>query len=162
MTDTPFTREIRITPAYDYRDELPGNRGAHGAELVLVLRGPLGAITANIMTGWMPAPLTGSFIRGRTQDRAQKPGVDAGLQDAYPSGASVAAHCPVRRQHYFDDNGPCDILGTEACYGDGSFSMANEVLKLLVTGGSDAAFDHLETLYQSWIVQRPVPEEAPA
>lgn len=151
MTD--FAREIKVTASYDHRDEPDSQRGAHGAELVLILRGPLGAIAARIMTGWMTHPLTASYVSGHEQERRRKPGVDNSVIDVYPSGAYVGSHTYVPRE-FSDANGPCDWLGTAVCYGDGSYTAADEILELLVSGGSDAAFERLEELYQSWIADR--------
>ncbi len=153
---TEFTREIKVTASYDHRDDPSDQRGAHGAELVLILRGPLGAIAAKIMTGWMSAPLIGHYRHGfGAQQRAAKPGVDNSVPDVYPNGAYVGSHSYLPRE-YSSQNGPCDWLGTAVCYSDGSYTAADKVLELLVSGGSDAAFEHLETLYSSWIAERPV------
>ena len=156
---TEFTREIKVYASYDHRDEPNDQRGAHGAELVLILRGPLGAIAARISTGWVSQPLAGSYVPGRgKQLRRDKPGVDNGLTDIYPSGSYVGAHSYEPRQH-FEQDGPCDWLGAAVCYGDGSYMASDKVLELLVAGGSDAAFEHLESLYQSWIADRPLTAE---
>jgi hypothetical protein len=158
---TEFTREIKVNASYDYRDEPADPRGAHGAELVLILRGPLGAIAAKIMTGWMAAPLVDRFVPGREQERRHKPGVDGGLTDIYPSGAYVGCHSYLPREG-LEEGGPCDWLETAACYCGVSYSRADRTLERLVIGGSDAAFEDLETLYESWIAERPVIIEASA
>lgn len=150
-----FTQKILVTPQYDHRDG-PGNRGAHGCELVLILRGPLGAIAARLMTGWMSKPLTGHFRPGGPNQRALHVGVDRLLADGYLSGAYVGAHSYERRWAYMDETHSCDWLDGASCYGDGSYTAADEVLSILVAKGSDAAFDHLATLYQAWIVDRPI------
>lgn len=151
MTD--LTREIRITPSYDHRDEPGDRRGAHGCDLILVLRGPLGVITAKISTGWMTNPLAGRLIHGAPRQRRwEKPGVDAQVWDRYPSGSYVGVHSPSRRAGWWTQTGPCNYLGVETCYGDGSYTAADEILALITTGGSDAAFERLTAFYQSWLV----------
>jgi hypothetical protein len=152
---SPFTREIKVSPSYDYRDDPDTRRGAHGAELVLILRGPLGAVAAKIMTGWMAAPLVGRYVPGGAQARRSKPGMDGRLTDSYPNGAYVGSHSYLPREDC-SEGGPCDWLGSAVCYGDGSYARSDRVLELRVSGGSDAAFEDLETLYQAWIVERPV------
>lgn len=146
-----FTREIKIYPSYDYRDEPGDQRGAHGADMVLILRGPLGVIAAKISTGWMAFPLAGSFIPGREQRRRSGPGLDAGGWDIYPSGSYVGYHTLHRGRSYDSETASCEYLGGETCYGDGSYTASDEVLRRLVAGGSDLAFEHLEQLYQVWI-----------
>lgn len=152
-----FTHEIKILPSYDHRDDPNDHRGAGGAELVLILRGPLGAIVAKVNTGWVTRPLIGHYMPGlKRQNRRDKPGVDARLTDVYPSGAYVGSHSYVPRDNCTDANGPCDWLGGAVCYGDGSYTMADEILRLLIEQGSDAVFTRLEELYRSWIADRPV------
>lgn len=146
---TAFTREIRISPGYDYRDEPDDRRGAAGASLLLILRGPAGAITCAFDTGWMTAPLTGRFIPGQAQARADQPGTDHTTADLFPSARYVGTHCPspgIGRE----PQGDCDIIGGP-CWGDGSYSISDSVLQALVAGGSDAAFARLEELYRDWI-----------
>lgn len=164
MTDASpeFTREIKIMSSYDYRDDPNDLRGAHGSDINLILRGPLGAISAKISTGWVSAPLTGHYRHGAgAQERSSRPGVDWGVRDVYPSGSYVGSHSYLPREAS-DASGPCTWLGAAVCYGDGSYTGADEILELLVAGGSDAVFARLEELYQSWIADRPVVAEASA
>ena len=146
-----LTREIKIIAGYDYRDEPNDQRGAHGAELILILRGPLGVIAAKISTGWVARPVIGHVVHGRPQRRREKPGVDDGVRDCYPSGSYVGSHTPARIGDDEENGGACSWLGTDVCYGTGGYLAGDKVLELLVTQGSDAAFDHLEGLYESWI-----------
>lgn len=156
-----FTREIKFTAGYDYRDEPDGRRGAHGTDLWLALRGPLGAICARISTGWMLRPLADSrVVWGQPQERRSKPGCD-GDGRHNPSGAYVGAHSYLPRDGFSDDHGSCGWLGGADCYETGGFTEADRVLEALVSGGSDAAFEHLEGLYRSWIVEHSVVEVAP-
>ena len=150
-----FTRRIRVFAGYDHRDDPAGQRGAHGAELVLILRGELGAVSARVMTGWLPSPLAAVFRPGLIQARRDKPGVDAGVVDEYPIGGFVGAHSFEPREGLSAD-GPCDWLESAACWSDGSYASGDRVLELLVSGGDEAAFGYLAELYQTWIVGRPV------
>jgi hypothetical protein len=153
---TAFTREIKILPGYDHRDDMT-DRGAHGCDMILILRGPDGAIAARISTGWMTHPLAGRYVhRGGRQARRDKPGVDAGVAHLYPSGSYVGAHSLKPREAYLSSDPECSWLDGAPCYGDGSFTMADEVLEALAAGGSDAAFERMASLYQSWILDRPV------
>lgn len=141
-----FTEGVLVLPAYDYRDDPQDGRGAHGAALVLILRGSLGAISAEFMTGWMINPLAGRYVRSvGKQRRRTGVGVDAGIADVYPSGAYVGSHIPTIH------GDPCKILGQE-CRGDGSYTLSDQLLELLVAEGSDAVFERMRELYQDWIV----------
>lgn len=151
-----FKREIKILPAYDYRDEPGDQRGAGGARMIFILRGPLGAISASINTGWVARPLLGRWIQGGNNQRADRPGVDRTLADLYPSGDYVGAHSPVCREGFDESPGACDWLDSAECYISGSYLAAKTVLETLVTGGSDAVWEHLAELYHGWIVDRPV------
>lgn len=154
-----FTREMEIYPSYDYRDNPDDGRGAHGCDLMLILRGDLGVITARISTGWMERPLTGEFSPGRAQFRRPQPGVDHRVMNIYPSGSYVGTHTPAQRYAYDLQQNACEYLDGAPCWGDGSYTEASAILRLLVTGGSDAAFGRLEALYQAWIVERPEQED---
>jgi hypothetical protein len=156
-----FTREVKALASYDHRDE-PGSRlGAHGVDLVFILRGELGAITASISTGWMAKPLAHAMARpAGLNERLDKPGVDRGLRDLYPSGRYVGSHSLVNRSEYMTGPTACDWLDGAPCYDDGSFTAGGEVMELLVTGGSDAVFERLERYYQALIVDRPRVEVA--
>lgn len=157
---TNFTREIKFLPAYDYRDEPGDQRGAGGARMIFILRGPLGAISASINTGWVARPLVRHWIQGGNNQRADRPGVDRTLADIYPSGDFVGAHSPVCREDFDESPGTCDWLDSGECYISGSYLAANKVLEVLVGGGSDAVWEHLAGLYQGWIADKPaVPAE---
>ena len=75
-----LTREVRFTPSYDHRDEHDG-RGCGSVIISFNLRGPLGAISAEINTGWMARPYLGTtwpiqITEGPLEPRGNKPGVD--------------------------------------------------------------------------------------
>ena len=154
---TEFTREMKISPGYDHRDEPGAHRGAHGCDLWLALRGPDGAIAARISTGWMSNPLAGRLIPGAGEQRRRgKPGLDFGSADSYPSGGFVGAHSLELREGFSPDAEACGWIDGAPCYIQGGFLIADEILKLLTTGGSDAAFERLGELYQAWIVDAPL------
>lgn len=151
-----FTREIKILPAYDYRDEPGDQRGAGGVRMIFVLLGPLGAISASLNTGWVARPLLRPWNRGGNNERAGRPGVDRTLVDIYPSGDYVGAHSPVCREGFDVFADECDWLPGGFCHVSGSYLAAKNVLEILVTGGSDAVWEHLSALHQEWIADRPV------
>lgn len=147
---TEFKREIQVRPGYDRRDE---GGGADGCDLTLILAGELGAITAGIDTGWMVRPLVGRMVRGSVQERRDAPGIDAGLVNCYPSTRGAYAHSPVRLPGFESERDACPWLGDRQCWYFGHMS-ADDVLKALVSGGSDAAFEVMAGLYKSWLVDR--------
>lgn len=153
---TDFTREVKILPAYDYRDESGDQRGAGGTRMIFILRGPSGAIGASVNTGWVARPLLHHWVQGGNNQRADRPGVDRTLADLYPSGDYVGAHSFVCREGFDESPGACDWLDSGECYISGSYLAAKEVLGLLVTGGSDAVWEHLTKLHQEWIADRPI------
>jgi hypothetical protein len=48
-------------------------------------------------------------------------------------------------------DGPCDVLGAPACYGDLGFLLADEIVTALVEGGDQAAFARLDDFYASML-----------
>ena len=141
MADDDFTREIRILPSYDHRHEPDDQCGAHGADIIFILRADLGAVTARISTGWVAHPLAGTMTAATSPlaARRPKPGVDAPLWDIYPSGVYVGAHSLVRREGSVSEEA-CDLLPGGKCWGTGGYMIADEVLMTLVTMGSDGAW----------------------
>lgn len=150
-----FETSMHVEAGFDHRDEPGDQRGATGAKLVLTLKGPQGAIVAFINTGWMRRPLkSAGVVRGIKQPRRDRPGVDRGVIDIYPSGGYVASHCATPHEGEEDSAyGPCSLLGTDVCYGTTGYTTADEILDLLVEEGSDAAFARMAEIYQSWIVE---------
>lgn len=146
-----FQREIRFCAGYDYRDDPKDQRGAHGAELHFILRGPLGAISAVVSTGWMLRPLTGRYMRhDGPQDRRDKPGVDGRLNDCFPRGAYILSHALVQRQDWWSGPSDCDILGGK-CYGDIGYTVSDTFLDRLLRDGEEGAFAFLAELHDAWL-----------
>ena len=77
--------------------------------------------------------------------------------DIYPSGAGVFAHSIAERQNSASED-TCDILPGGKCWCTGGYLIADEVLKTLVTMGSDGVWHQLESYYQEWIADEPVKE----
>lgn len=147
---------IRILASYDYRDDPNDTRGAHGTDIMLVTKGPAGAITCRISTGWVARPLARGYLRGADrQQRNHKPGVDAALADCYPTGAGIASHSATQDRDYWSGPGPCDVLGG-FCYGDTGFLVSDDILLALVEGGDEAAFAKLDEFYAEWLGPEPV------
>lgn len=126
---TALQHIIFSRPAFDRRDE-PNGPGIASAEIVFAVRGPLGAIAFEIMTGWFPREIDDTTLpcavtRGR--------GVQIGFHSAEPR---TEARGPQ----------PCDLLGAQ-CYHDSSYLAADEPFDILCREGLDALWAYLERLY---------------
>lgn len=153
MTDSEFRREVKFYPSYDYRDDPDDQRGAGGATLTFILRGPLGAISADVQTYWMLRPHIGAtpaLYATKPLERGAKPGIDLSLRDASPSGRSVSSHCAEPLKDWWIGPQDCPILGVP-CYGDTGYMVADQFLEALVGGGDDAAWQWLEECYAEWL-----------
>ena len=151
-----FTTEIRTSPGYDYRDDLTSNRGCNGLTLLWVLRGPDAAIAWELMTGIMHRPINDpgwSTFSKHVPVRSDSPGVDwIGHRSPFPIAGPVALHCPTRLKDWWSGPGrECDLLGTEACYGDWGYSVGDTVLEALLTEGADGVWKRLHDLYTAWM-----------
>ena len=127
--------------------------------MVFILRGELGAVTSRIVTGWVARPLITHYARsGGPQARRDKPGVDAGVADIYPDGAFTGAHSYLRRKSSVSQD-DCDVLPGGKCWCTGGYLITDQVLKTLVTMGSDGVWHQLESYYDEWIAKDPVAEK---
>lgn len=153
MTD--LKREVRARASYDHRDDPDAQRGAGGLVLSWIVSGPLGAVAADINTGWMARPYLGNrpaiSAAKPLAPRGDKPGLDANLRDVYPNGASVNSHCTVQRRDWWmgPDDG-CSLVDGP-CYGDHGYLVADAFLAALVGGGDEAAWKWLEECYAEWL-----------
>lgn len=153
-----FTTKMVLKAGYDHRDETDEGRlrGCHGADLELVLIGPLGAITTTISTGWMHRPVEGRVIWGQKQRRRNKPGLDTLSWDSYPSGAVVASHWRKPVSEYDTASGyDCPWLDGAQCFGSGGYLIADEVLDILISQGDDAAYERMAAIYADWSTWSP-------
>lgn len=150
-SDGEFVGRLAVTAGYDHRDDPSGKRGAHGATLWLVLRGPRATMACSISTGWLPRPLTGPYVPGARQQRRERPGVDARLADSYPSGGYLGIHASEPIKSWWQGPDPDCTWTGQPCYGDGGYLVADEVFSALVTGGHDAAFGHMREVYDAWL-----------
>jgi hypothetical protein len=149
-----FRREVRFSPSYDHRDE-PGHKGCGSVIITFVLAGPLGAISADISTGWLSRPYLGRIypihINGPLTPRATKPGVDLLAGHDTLRSAGVYSHCTEnRRPDYWYGPDDCTILGAP-CFGAKGYTIGDEFVEALVSGGDEAAWAWLEEIYNDWL-----------
>ena len=152
-----FSHDIIVQPSYDYREseEGPSSRGAHGTVLCFVLKGPLGAISFDLGTGWMAHPLTESFSwhRSKPWPRSDDPGMDYAFDSSrigYPMTQGCYSHSPTKDRDYWTGPGDCNILGSQ-CYGDGGYIVADKVFKAMVEEGSEGLWREMHDLYDAWL-----------
>lgn len=146
-------REVRFSPSYDHRDE-PGHKGCGSVIITFILAGPLGAISADISTGWLSRPYLGRIypiaIEGPLTPRGNKPGVDLLQGHESLRSAGVYSHCPEQRREHWYGPDECTILGGP-CYGDKGYLVGDQFLEALVAGGDEAAWKWLEDTYNDWL-----------
>ena len=149
-------REIRFEPGYDYTEEdakgPPGKaRGVHGLQIRWLLKGEDGTVQFLLYTDWLPTDVEAGpwgpiFSRRKREERAQRsPSMLAGM---FPMCADLGYHWrwPTYEDQAF--HGECDALkGGGDCYYDGSGMAAEKVGALMVVGGSDAVWTHLQDYY---------------
>lgn len=130
-----FEKIVHITPAYDQRNK--GN-GIGACRLLMVLKGPKGAVTFTMGTAWyLPATMEWKEVCiGRSGP--------AGWE---PIGHAVGYCSPVQLHVYDDPKENCEWLGC-TCYGSIGYGISNEVKDILVSQGSDATWAWLEKYYQ--------------
>ena len=120
-----FTREITFAPAYDSRDQ---NRGIGAAIAIFILRGPKGAITWDLSTGWY-----------RHTDEVEPP---------TPMG--IDYHKPRRRKPGEEVGKGCAALQGRPCKSEGT-ACSEHVYYRLLQDGTDGVWEELEKYYVAWL-----------
>ena len=149
-----FTREVKFYPSYDYRDDPDDQRGCGGATFSFILRGPLGAISADVNTYWMLRPHIGTtpaLYAPKPLQRGTKPGIDLSIRDQSPTGRMISSHCAQPLVDWWIGLQDCPILGTP-CYGNTGYLVADEFVEALVGGGDEAAWKYLHECYTAWLI----------
>lgn len=135
--NTPYSREIRFTPAYGKTDSDPNkNYGIHCVEMEFILTGKEGAIVLLIFTGWyLP------------QNRDL-----TGIPATRPRAASLTYHSRHRlHDGPYEPMPGCDYLGGDPCYSDSTYCV-EEIFDLFVERGEEAVWEILEGRYRSTFV----------
>lgn len=140
-------RVIEFYPAYDRR---PEGYGVHGVDLLMLVKGPLGAVQFLLSTGWMLPETLGlppeyDWRQSSAYNRllGKQP-----THDLYPMPTDLGYHSP---KPMYPDQQPiadeCPYLGGP-CYYDGSGLNAGMPFYALLRGGSDGVFEYLEGYYR--------------
>ena len=147
-------RIMRFRPAWDKRDPDPAkDYGVHGVELLMVVKGPEGAVQFLLYTGWMlpetigvpdEEKISGVLTRYREASRSFANGnllaplpADLGYHSSRPM---YEGHEPIESECEFVD-GPC--------YYDGSSLRAWVPFELLLRQGDEGVWRYLEKYYES-------------
>lgn len=112
---TEFERIVRFRPAFSRRDPDPAkDYGVHGVEIHFGLRGPDGAVTFVLYTGWLLPETVGTPDAGEPLGgwRYGKALVERG---SYPMPAQVSYHLPEPRHDYETGADDCEWIGGGPC-----------------------------------------------
>jgi hypothetical protein len=167
-----FERITVITPAADGRNAKHGgvaewrtkgmrtddgtshtNYGIIACDLIMVLKGELGAVQFRAMTRWFPPHV--QVERGLDNYfTPQRIGPSSYGDSEYinldPMGSDVGYHSPMPMYEGQATMGECQYSPTGECYYDGSSLRGSEwVEKYLLKGGSEAVWEALERDYHS-------------
>jgi hypothetical protein len=139
-------RIVKFYPAFDKRSNDPKKDfGIHGVELLMLLKGPAGAIQFKVFTNWMLPS-----VQAETDDRMLARCEKIYLRCLYhPMAVDIGYHSYIPRhegQTIITDK--CEWLEGKPCYYDGSSLNAEPVLALLIAEGSDAVWKELESWYK--------------
>jgi hypothetical protein len=125
-----FERFVRAVPAHD---DLRGGSGVHGLDLNFELRGPLGAVSLNVFTGWCAPP----------KNEVLNPDVES-LHS--PIAVGIAIHHPTRVEGLLESD-VCEVLGGSRCWVDIASLQGRQVFQALVRDGHEAMWQRLEETY---------------
>jgi len=131
-----MNREITFRPAWDKRNNDPKkNYGIHGADMIFILKGELGAIQFVVYTGWHLPHVADEYKY-------------KGSKISEPLAADVGYHSPKPMYEGQQQmQAKCEHLNGKPCYYDGSGLHAEKVFDMLIQQGSDAVWTYLESYY---------------
>ncbi len=135
-TDRSLKTWIEFMPAFDKRDPDPNkDYGVCSVRMRWCLRGPKGAVTFTVLTGWdLPK------VREEFTNKA--------LRFTPYIGTDLGYHSPVP---LYKEQGmsqlSCSVLDGSPCYYDGSGLQANNLFEVLIAKGHDAVWKMMEKFY---------------
>lgn len=132
-----FYKRVEFTPAWHRVHEDPSkNYGVSGVSIHFLLVGENGAISWEIMTGWV-LPETREWWKSR--------GIVPGEMT---TAGGVGFHYPPERDDLeYLDVGSCSYLGQCRC--DVGFLYGNTMMEKLIEGGEDALWAEMIVAYES-------------
>jgi hypothetical protein len=149
-TKLNMERITKFIPAFDKRNPDPNkNYGIHGVELVMVLKGELGAVQFVLYTNWNLPHVTEELIEKRLQ-KALPPSTlsiyDFTLFTPQPADLGYHSLIPKYEEQVKRDN--CPYLDGKPCYYNGSGLNAQRIYDILLYSGSDGVWKELEEFYE--------------
>ncbi len=141
LFDGRFQKTIAFWPAFDKRHpEAKKDYGIAGVRIFFALRGPKGAVTFSLFTGWMlPHVINEWMMEEPKLDRFHYTPMPAGLDFHKP--AILADGDDVTAKE-------CEWLGGSPCYCGGAILPSEEVFELLVSQGEEAVWRYLRGYYE--------------
>ena len=159
-----FTERIIFQPSFDHRfDPEKWRRGAGSMEIQFILGGPLGFVTANIMTGWMWEPLDALPVRGPVgsgpwSNEVRKRGTlgfDIFDHDRprNPSPGATSCHAaqPPKGKEWFSSADGCTLIEGGTCYGDTGYLVTDTFVARLAQDGNEGGFGFLREIHDDWL-----------
>jgi hypothetical protein len=134
--EVTLERIVRFRPAYDkWHPDPHKNYGIHGVDLLMVLKGPLGAVHFVLFTNWhLPHVQEELEARGTAMTR--------------PTPADFGYHSITAQYEDQHCRGECEWLDGRPCYSDGSGLYAEKVYERLLREGDEGVWSELEAYYR--------------
>lgn len=133
-------RIIKLFPAFDKRNaDSSKNYGIHGVEMIMVLKGELGATQFVLYTNWQ-LPHVQKELRSDMSPNKYC------LFEPLPADLGYHSYKPMYEgQTCIDEK--CEFLNGSPCYYDGSSLNAKRIYDTLLEKGSDGVWKELEEYY---------------
>lgn len=130
-------RIVKFYPAFDKRSPEPSkNYGVHCVDLLMLVRGPKGAVQFKLFTGW--------YLPNVVKEHENR--ADHLFCHPTPADLGYHAHTPQ-----YEDQEPisaeCEWLGGP-CYYDGSGLNAQRIYDVLLVEGDEGVWRELEEYYK--------------
>jgi len=140
LSDGRFQKTIAFRPASDRRHPEPKkNYGIRGLNIYFALKGPKGAVTFTLYTGWMlPHVINEWMMADPKVDRFHYKPMPAGLDFHKPRLLVDSANVTVKE---------CEWLDGAPCYCGGSVTASDEVFELFLYYGEEAIWRYLRGYY---------------
>lgn len=149
MVAGDFERSLKFEPAYDCytrpcQHEVKGEHGVHCVTLRFTLRGPAGATTFTLFSGW---ELRHGMPDGWSLDAGPPFEERRRFRSFTPAGLDFHSPEPVYEGQ--DSWGACNVIDAEPAYCDGSGLNAELPLWRLLSEGDEGVWDELQNYYRA-------------
>jgi len=137
-TPGPLQHIVRFYPAFDKRHPKPSQHlGIHGVDLLMVVKGPKGAVQFMLYTNWQLPSVQRELEEEGKLDRLTPLPADLGYHSYTPKyeGQSTVSDA-------------CEWLENKPCYYDGSSLNAERIFNILLAKGDEGVWCALENYYK--------------